>query len=135
MALSGWCAPLAADGKVTVVFKHAGDAPILKKCTFKLPATATLALVAEQLRKQLGLATQEPLVRRWLSESLLSHSPPSPATPLSSPFPLPAALFPSPPAAPHPQYPPFPHALLSLWCLSSCPCLPPTLTTGPPHLS
>mmetsp|Transcript_8731 Transcript_8731/g.26833 ORF Transcript_8731/g.26833 Transcript_8731/m.26833 type:complete len:102 (+) Transcript_8731:28-333(+) len=61
MALSGWCAPLAADGKVTVVFKHAGDAPILKKCTFKLPATATLALVAEQLRKQLGLATQEPL--------------------------------------------------------------------------
>jgi hypothetical protein len=62
-ALAGFAAQLPADGKVTVNFKHAGDAPILKKSTFKLPATATIATVAEQLRKQLQLAPQDPLVR------------------------------------------------------------------------
>lgn len=62
-ALANFAAQLPADGKVTVNFKHAGDAPILKKSTFKLPATTTIATVADQLRKQLQLAPQDPLVR------------------------------------------------------------------------
>ena len=61
--LAGFATDVAADGKVTVNFKHAGDAPILKKSTFKLPAATTLATVADQLRKQLQLAPHDPLVR------------------------------------------------------------------------
>jgi hypothetical protein len=73
-ALAGFAAQLPADGKVTVNFKHAGDAPILKKSTFKLPATTTLATVADQLRKQLQLTPEDPLVRAMRCQHIHSYN-------------------------------------------------------------
>jgi len=61
------------DTKVTVNFKHAGDAPILKKSTFKLPAATTIATVADQLRKQLQLAPHDPLVCLATNLARCSH--------------------------------------------------------------
>ena len=61
-ALASFAGSLSSDGKVTVTFKHAGDAPILKRSTFKLSASTTIAMTADQLRKQLGIAPHEPLL-------------------------------------------------------------------------
>lgn len=79
-ALASFAAELPADGKVTVNFKHAGDAPVLSKATYKLPATATMATVGAQLRKLLGLAPHDALVRarRRRRRRPSQSTPPSP---------------------------------------------------------
>ena len=51
------------DGKVTVSFKHTGDAPIMRQSKFKVPADAPFQTVTAMLRKQLGLQPQDSLVQ------------------------------------------------------------------------
>lgn len=69
-----------ADGKVVVHFRHTGDAPILKQSKFKVPADAQFQVVTELLRKHLGLASEDPLVR------VAAHKPASSAVPSLRPL-------------------------------------------------